>query len=247
MRLDDPARPIERHDSKLKMNAAARAGRWSARHRKVAILGWLAFVVAAFAIGSAIGTKNLTTDPGVGDSGKAQHILNSAGFKQATEETVLVQSKTLTVRSAGFRSAVKEVVGGVSRVPVVTNLRSPLGRPGQVAKNGRSALIQFEIAGDADQAASEIRPVLAAVRRAKTANPSFTIEEIGDASVTKAWLASEQTDFDRAELLSIPITLMVLVAAFGALVAAGIPLVARANSGARGARPVRDPEPDLAD
>ena len=40
-------------------NLAARAGRWSAQHRRKAILGWLAFVFAAVAIGGAIGTDTL--------------------------------------------------------------------------------------------------------------------------------------------------------------------------------------------
>ena len=40
-------------------NIAARMGRWSARHRKTAIFGWLAFVVAAFAIGSAVGMQTI--------------------------------------------------------------------------------------------------------------------------------------------------------------------------------------------
>ena len=37
---------------------AARAAHWSARHRKTAIFGWLAFVAIAFVIGGAVGTKN---------------------------------------------------------------------------------------------------------------------------------------------------------------------------------------------
>src|SRR5262249_58346793 len=36
---------------------AARAGRWSAKHRKKAIWGWLAFVAVAFVIGNVIGMK----------------------------------------------------------------------------------------------------------------------------------------------------------------------------------------------
>ena len=35
-------------------NLAARMGRWSASHRKTATFGWLAFVVAAFAVGIAV-------------------------------------------------------------------------------------------------------------------------------------------------------------------------------------------------
>ena len=40
-------------------NLAARAGRWSAQHRRKAILGWLVFVVLAVAVGGALGTKTL--------------------------------------------------------------------------------------------------------------------------------------------------------------------------------------------
>ena len=37
------------------MNIAARAGRWSANHRKTAIWGWLAFVLVALVVGSTPG------------------------------------------------------------------------------------------------------------------------------------------------------------------------------------------------
>jgi uncharacterized membrane protein YdfJ with MMPL/SSD domain len=43
--------PLERSN-----NLAARMGRWSARHRKKAIFGWLAFVVVSIAIGAVVGT-----------------------------------------------------------------------------------------------------------------------------------------------------------------------------------------------
>ena len=42
-----------------KQNLAARAGRWSAQHRKTAIFGWLAFVIVAFVIGGNLGTKTI--------------------------------------------------------------------------------------------------------------------------------------------------------------------------------------------
>ena len=57
---------------------AARAGRWSARHRKKAIFGWLAFVVVAFVIGGAIGTKKPNGNDNTGQSAKAEKILDDA-------------------------------------------------------------------------------------------------------------------------------------------------------------------------
>ena len=63
----------------MEHNIAARAGRWSATHRKTAIWGWLAFVVLALAIGGAVGTKALdTTDSGVGESGRAAQTIREA-------------------------------------------------------------------------------------------------------------------------------------------------------------------------
>src|SRR5262249_28311728 len=59
-------------------NLAARVGRWSARHWKTAVFGWLAFVIAVFVLGRAVGTKQLSsTEPGPGESGRVQRILNS--------------------------------------------------------------------------------------------------------------------------------------------------------------------------
>src|SRR5256885_4682814 len=87
---------------------AARAGRWSTRHRGKAIVGWLAFVVVAFAIGSAVGTVNPKDQGGHGDSAKADKILDGA-YPDRSAESVLVQSSAkgkLTARDPEFRAAV---------------------------------------------------------------------------------------------------------------------------------------------
>ena len=49
-----------RRPRRQKLNIAARAGRWSAGHRKTAIWGWILFVVLALAVGGAVGTKTLS-------------------------------------------------------------------------------------------------------------------------------------------------------------------------------------------
>ena len=76
-----------------KRNLAARAGHWSARHRKTAIFGWLAFVVIAFVLGGAIGTKTLADeDTGNGDSRVADTAIADADFPDKADEQVLVQA-----------------------------------------------------------------------------------------------------------------------------------------------------------
>ena len=74
-------------------NLAARAGRWSAHHRKKAILGWLTFVILAVVVGGSFGTKTLGDDDfGIGESGRADKVV-SDHFKDKGAESVLIQSR----------------------------------------------------------------------------------------------------------------------------------------------------------
>jgi uncharacterized membrane protein YdfJ with MMPL/SSD domain len=207
-------------------NIAARMGRWSARHRKIAIFGWLAFVVAAVALGSVVGTRQLgENDTLPGESGRVARILDE-GFPQPAGETVLIQSTTLTATSPAFEAAVDDVIGGISAVPVVSNIRNPLdpANVGQISADKRSAIVSFDIRGDAENAVDKIDPVIAAVDTAAAGNPQLSIEEFG-VSAEKQVDEKFSQDLKRAGLLSVPVTIAILIVAFGALVAAGIPLL----------------------
>jgi RND superfamily putative drug exporter len=68
-------------------------------------------------------------------------------------------------------------------------------------------------------------PILAQVAAAQKAHPELFIGEFGDASAVKAVQTAFADDLGKAGLLSLPITLAILLLAFGALVAAGIPLL----------------------
>src|SRR2546423_1688402 len=87
-------------------NLTARAAIWSAHHRKIAIFGWLAVVVATSFMGGSIGTKTIQNNQqGVGESGHAQQLINDA-FPTAADETVLVQSKAILATTPQFRKVV---------------------------------------------------------------------------------------------------------------------------------------------
>jgi len=208
-------------------NFAARMGRWSAGHRKTAIFGWLAFVIAAVVIGGAVGTKNIDPDDTIpGESGRATAILNDE-FPQQPSETVLIQSATLTAKDPAFRAAIDDVVARVSKIDVVRKIESPLDpeNAGQISKDGRSALVNFELTGKVVDAENIVAPVEAAVAAAAKANPSVSIGQFGDGSTNKELNEAFAKDLEKAGLLSLPITLIILVVAFGALVAAGLPLL----------------------
>jgi uncharacterized membrane protein YdfJ with MMPL/SSD domain len=211
----------------MRLNLAARAGRWSAAHWKTATFGWIVFVIVAIVLGAAVGAKQLGDDEGVpGEAGRMEKILDE-DFKTPAGETVLVQSSTLEATSPAFEAAVDDVVSRVSAIPVVTNVRSPLepANSDQISEDGHSAIVRFDIRGDPEKAADKIDLVLDAVNEAKAANSQLFIGAFGDGTAEKEIDESIGKDLERAGLLSVPVTIAVLIVAFGALVAAGIPLL----------------------
>ncbi len=208
-------------------NLAARVGRWSADHWKTATFGWLAFVIAAVALGGMVGTTNIDqSTSGPGESGRMDRILD-AGFKKPAAENVLIQSRTARAGTPAFDAAIADVVTRLTKESDVQNVRSPgvNGNADLISKDGHSALVQFELRGEKDDAVDKIAPVLAGVAAAQQAHAGFTIGEFGDASAQKGVETAYADDLGKAGMLSLPITLIVLVIAFGALVAAGIPLL----------------------
>jgi uncharacterized membrane protein YdfJ with MMPL/SSD domain len=203
-----------------KHNLAARMGRWSAGHWKTATFGWLAFVLVAFAVGGAVGLKTIDPNkPGPGESGRVDRILDD-GFKQPAGESVLIQSRSLRSGDPAFAGAINDVTSALRSIDVIQNVRR-----GDVSDNGRAALVEFEIRGDPDKATDKIDPVLDRVAALQKAHPSFFIGQFGDASAADAVDTAFADDLAKAGELSLPITLIILVIAFGALVAAGIPLL----------------------
>ena len=209
-------------------NLTARAAHWSATHRKAAVLGWLAFVLVAFAIGSSAGFVFLKDDEvGIGDSNSAEKILAREFPTERAGERVLIQSRSGRLEPAQLRAAVDDLVGRLSRVRAVAAIESPLaeGNAGQLSADGRSALLTFQITGDPDTAPDRVGAALAATAATQRAHPGLLIGEVGWPSASQAMSDRLAKDFQQAEVTSLPVTLVILVLAFGALVAAGIPLL----------------------
>jgi putative drug exporter of the RND superfamily len=96
---------------------------------------------------------------------------------------------------------------------------------GLVSSGGRSVLVTFRVAGPHSQVDSTVAADQAAVARVQAAHPDLLIAEAGGASASAAGNSLLESDFRRAELSSVPITLILLLLVFGALIAAGIPVV----------------------
>jgi RND superfamily putative drug exporter len=188
----------------------------------------MVFVTAAFAIGGSVGQRNLTdAEMGNGQSGKGTSVY-AAAFPKQSGEQVLIQGRGIVhVWSPELKAAVRDVIRRLSTVPDVSQIRSPLvaANAGQVSADQRSVLVTFQLAGDPAHTQVRVVAALHATAAAQRANPAVRIEEFGDASANRALNQSFSHDFTKAEYTSLPITLLILLFAFGALVAAGIPLL----------------------
>ncbi|MFE2514474.1 MMPL family transporter [Streptomyces mirabilis] len=205
---------------------AARAGGWSARHRWAAVGIWVLFVVLAMGLGSAAGRVDVKeSDQLKGETHTAAKIIEDSGIKAPAGESILIQGKDASVKAtdADFRAAVTAVVKAVEGTGKVTDVTSPYDTK-TISRDGRSALVQFDMRGDAETAGDRVEPVLNAVKGVQKDHGGLRIEEIGGASMQKTFSDAFGDDFKKAEYSAVPVALGILLIAFGALVAALLPV-----------------------
>ncbi|MER6138265.1 MMPL family transporter [Streptomyces sp. NPDC001815] len=206
---------------------AARAGGWSVRHRWAAVGIWVLFVVLAMGLGSAAGTVELKdSEQLTGETSQAAAIAEKAGIDEPAGESVLLQGRDTGLKATDteFRAAVDAVMKAVEATGKVTAVTSPYETE-TISKDGRSALVQFDMRGDADTAGERVEPVLKAVEEVQKDHEALRIEEIGGASMNKTFDDAFGDDFKQAEFSAVPVALGILLVAFGALVAALVPVL----------------------
>ncbi len=206
-----------------KRNLAHRMGRWSGMHPWLAIIGWVAFVAISFVIGGSVSANTLgQADMGVGESGRATRTIDKAftAADQPAEEALLIESRSGKLADKDLAPVVADATRQLRATGVVAEITDV-----ELAQNGRVARLPFTIKGDPDDATGKVAPIAAATTAIAAAHPSLLIEGFGDATLGKAFDDKLASDFQKAEMLSIPITLLILVVAFGALLAAGIPVL----------------------
>jgi putative drug exporter of the RND superfamily len=207
-----------------------RVAGWSARHRKTAVFGWLVLVAVMFVAGQSMGSKTVPLYD-AGQAGRAEATMHGLGVTAPAVEDVLIQARARGQTFAtdpAMRQAAQQVAAVLARLPhAAAGIRSPLtpGDSGLVSRDGRSALVTFQVPGPQHDQATAVAPAQSAVAAVQAKYPGLRIAEAGDASVQAAINSVLADGFRRAEATSIPITLVLLLIVFGALIAAGIPLL----------------------
>ncbi|MFC4497734.1 MMPL family transporter [Streptomyces ovatisporus] len=213
-----------------------RIAAWSIRHRLSAIGGWLALVVVAVLAASLVsGPGADTVDPG--ESGDVKKAVNAQKHYEPVLENVLVQPRTDSGRNfeddPALVKATRDLAAELQRTPgVVTGLRTPLNPRGekQISDDGRSGLVSFFVAGPNEKMDAHFDTAEKAVEAVADRNPGVRVAQAGDVSLSHAVDDAVKKDFAGAERTSLPITLLILLVVFGALVAASIPLLLAATT-----------------
>ena len=201
------------------VHAAARS---AARRPKTTVALWLALIVACVALGSSAGMRTLSNaGSGTGESARADARLTISGLQGPATENVLVRSSS-PQRTA---HAVKALEAGVGRLSAVKSVDGPDRSPELSRAGGRTALVVVTLRGDPNNPDTRAAQVQHFVNGLAAHEPGVTFDEAGSGSEDNAITQLVNNGLHRAELISVPITLMILVLAFGALVAASVPLL----------------------
>ncbi|HET6165704.1 MAG TPA: MMPL family transporter [Marmoricola sp.] len=199
-----------------------RAARWSATHPGRAIGAWFAFVLVAVGLAVAVPTVQTSdADYGVGDSGKAAALERGAGLEALPTEDVLVRARAGASFDAGAARAAADDIAGrmraASRVREVSVQQAP---------NGSAYLVDIQLARGTD----DVDALQKITDAAQDAHPDLRISQAGDVSIDNGINDRVGEDLSSAEGISLPITLVLMLLAFGALIAAGIPVLIAASS-----------------
>jgi RND superfamily putative drug exporter len=209
-----------------------RLARTSATHPWRTITAWLALVaVAVVAMGALLSsgiTSNMEFRGSRPDSVIGQKLVEKrlTGPQRMTD-FVIVRSATRQVDDPVFRSYVTSLAGRIGDLgPNVVQSVSTIYSAHDAtlrSKDGHATLIPVVMAGDADHAMKNVDRLHAVV--VATAGSGFTLAQTGDASLNEMITQVAKSDMEKAEIFGVPAALIVLVIVFGALVAAGMPLL----------------------
>ncbi|WP_109509924.1 MMPL family transporter [Nocardioides speluncae] len=199
-----------------------RTARWSAIHPWKAILAWLAFVLIAAGLAVAVPSNQVDDeDYRLGESGRADAMVHEAGLDEPDAENVLIASADGELDQAAAESAAAAITDGMKKVDGVTAVAEPQWSPDKSA-----LLISIQLAKDHE----ETKELLAVTKDVQGEYDGLTIKQAGDLTLDEAINDQVAEDLHSAEIISLPITLLLMLLAFGALIAAGIPVLLAATS-----------------
>lgn len=193
----------------------------SARHPWRAITGWLAFVVLCLAIGSLVGDRAANSaDYRVGEAGVAEAMAADGGLPVRAIERVLITARSGRLDAPAALAAGRDVGTRLAALPAVDHVAAPT-----LSDDRTAVLVTAQLTGDKLAVRDSLPALTAATRAARQAHPALRIAQTGDSSIGAGNDAQRGADLALSEEITLPVTLAILLVVFGAVLAAGVPLV----------------------
>ncbi|WCN82775.1 MMPL family transporter [Micromonospora sp. LH3U1] len=203
-----------------------RLARWSAEHPWRAIALWAVFVAVCFVGGNAAGLNEATSgDQAIGEAGRASLIVDAGDFNDPAVDNVLITSRGGSLDQAAAKAAADDAAARLRTVAGVAEVGQPV-----TARDGSALLLPVTMSGDPETASDRVQPLRDVTANVQAAHPQLRVEQVGGPSIGQALDDTLGKDFKRAELLSLPVTLAILILAFGALIAASVPVLLALSS-----------------
>jgi len=182
---------------------------------------WVVFVALCVVIGGAVQTRKATpVDYGVGESGRAAQILDKAGLTEPAGENVLIGSRSGSLDPALAGAVAAQVGQRMRALPDVESVGEPIPAP-----DGGVVMVPVTMRGDPQTAVDRVKPLLEATASVQRDHPDLRVEQVGRASVEDGIWTLVSKDLGKSSMISMPVTLIILLVAFGAIVAAGVPVL----------------------
>ena len=182
---------------------------------------WLVFVAACVAIGPSVHLRKVSdVDTTVGQAGQAARLLHEANLDDPTVENVLITAKGVALDPSVADAVAAEVIERMRRLPDVASVGAP-----QTASSHQAVLVQITMRGSPDTADDRVSTLLDTTAAVQARHPYMRVEQVGRASLDKAINKQVGSDLATAANVSLPITLLIMLVAFGAIIAAGVPVL----------------------
>ncbi|MFF9012249.1 MMPL family transporter [Streptomyces sp. NPDC014870] len=214
-----------------------RTARWCAVHPWKAIAGWVLLLALCVGAGAAVGTnKGTFADFWIGEAGRAEAMASGSGLTPPPVEQVLIERKPAgEARSTAGNSTVgkatadagqpaaaaEEIRRRMAALPAVESVAAPVVS----AAHPETVRVAVTLRGDRETAKKDVGTLLAETAAVRRAHPDLTIEQTGSASISVAVNDKQGQELRRTEMISLPVTFLILLVVFGAVLAAGIPVL----------------------
>ncbi|WP_158621322.1 MMPL family transporter [Streptomyces triticirhizae] len=208
--------------------ALYRLGVWCAEHAWRMVAVWLVVLVGAGLLvprftdsltGSSLGVDG-------SDSARAAELVSEKFDSPVSEDAVVVfDAPELTAQDPEFRAAVERVVERLDGESGVVSVEDPYTAddPTLFAEDGRTALAPLGLGGDERTRQDTVPRLQDLLVEGEQGGVSAYLT--GSSALNAAVVEQQDKDLAQAESIGLPIALLVLILAFGTLVAAGLPLL----------------------